>query len=375
MGRKTWSISRQPTLKYVITNYDERITVIFLYRAVLALLFTRNGGTAVIHHFQFVISNAELCIFTIMDTVLITGGTGLVGRALTKLLTEIGYKVIILSRHMSNGYTDNELVSYAHWDIARQTIDEAAIQQADYIVHLAGANVGDKRWTAARKREIVSSRVQSAGLLFDALSKYPNKVKKVISASGIGYYGENKGGTAFTENDPPFSDFLGNTCVAWESSVLKMRELQKKVVILRTGIALSLGGGALKEFYKPLQFGFATILGNGEQYVSWIHLHDLARIYLSAIVNHDLEGIYNAAAPHPVQNKELVMTMAQEAKGRSFLPVYVPSFALKLALGEMSIEVLKSCRVSSVKIQETGFVFSYPDIRGAMENIFQEKDK
>ncbi|SDE91841.1 TIGR01777 family oxidoreductase [Chitinophaga filiformis] len=310
-----------------------------------------------------------------MDTVLITGGTGLVGRALTKLLTDIGYKVIILSRHMSNGYTDNELVSYAHWDVARQTIDEAAIQQADYIVHLAGANVGDKRWTAARKREIVNSRVQSAGLLFDALSKYPNKVKKVISASGIGYYGENKSGTAFTETDPPFGDFLGNTCVAWENSVLKMRELQKKVVILRTGIALSLAGGALKEFYKPLQFGFATILGNGEQYVSWIHLHDLARIYLSTIVNHDLEGIYNAAAPHPVQNKELVMTMAQEAKGRSFLPVYVPTFALKLALGEMSIEVLKSCRASSVKIQETGFVFSYPDIRSAMENIFQEKDK
>jgi len=309
-----------------------------------------------------------------MDTVLITGGTGLVGRALTKLLTEIGYKVIILTRKGSRG-SDNELISYAHWDIAKQTIDEAAIQQADYIVHLAGANVGDSRWTTARKKEIVNSRTQSAALLYKALETYPNKVKKVISASGAGYYGEDKGGPAFVEQDPPATDFLGNTCVAWEQSILKMRDLQKKVVIFRTGIALSLAGGALKEFYKPLQFGFATILGNGEQYISWIHLHDLARIYLSAIVNHELEGIYNAAAPHPVQNKELVMTMAQEAKGKSFLPVYVPAFALKLALGEMSIEVLKSCRVSSLKIQETGFVFSYPDIRSAMENIFQEKDK
>jgi uncharacterized protein (TIGR01777 family) len=309
-----------------------------------------------------------------MDTVLITGGTGLVGRTLTKLLTDVGYKVVILSRR-NGGRPDNELVSYAHWDIARQTIDEAAIQQADYIVHLAGANVGDKRWTAARKKEILNSRTQSAELLFEALSKYPNKVKKVISASGIGYYGENKSGPAFMENDPPESDFLGVTCVAWENSILKMRDLQKKVVILRTGIALSLAGGAMKEFYKPLQFGFATILGNGEQYISWIHIHDLARIYLSAIVNHGLEGIYNAAAPHPVQNKELVMTMAQEAKGKSFIPVHVPAFALKVALGEMSIEVLKSCRVSTAKIQETGFVFSYPDIRAAMENIFQEKDK
>lgn len=310
-----------------------------------------------------------------MDTVLITGGTGLVGRALTKLLTEVGYKVIILSRHNIGKDLDNALVSYAHWDITRRVIDETAIQQADYIVHLAGANVGDKRWSAARKKEILNSRTQSAELLFEALGKYPNKVKKVISASGIGYYGENKSGPAFTENDPPFGDFLGKTCVAWENSILRMQDLQKKVVILRTGIALSLEGGALKEFYKPLQFGFATILGNGEQYVSWIHLHDLARIYLSAIVNHELEGIYNAAAPYPVQNKELVMTMAQEAKGKSFLPAYVPSFALKLALGEMSIEVLKSCRVSSARIQETGFVFSFPDIRSAMENIFQEKDK
>jgi len=309
-----------------------------------------------------------------MDTVLITGGTGLVGRALTKLLTEIGYKVIILTRRSGHG-SDNELISYAHWDIAKQTIDEAAIQQADYIVHLAGANVGDSRWTAARKKEILNSRTQSAALLYKALEKYPNKVKKVISASGAGYYGEDKGGVAFVEKDPPATDFLGNTCVAWEQAILKMRDLKKKVVIFRTGIALSLAGGALKEFYKPLQFGFATILGNGEQYVSWIHLHDLARIYLSAIVNHDLEGIYNAAAPHPVQNKELVMTMAQEAKGKSFIPVHVPSFALKLALGEMSVEVLKSCRLSVGKLQETGFVFSYPDIRSAMEKIFQEKEQ
>ncbi|MBW8685540.1 TIGR01777 family oxidoreductase [Chitinophaga rhizophila] len=308
-----------------------------------------------------------------MDTVLITGGTGLVGRALTKLLTEVGYRVIILSRKAGPD-SDNALVSYAHWDVAKQTIDETAIQQADYIVHLAGANVAEKRWTAARKKEIGASRTQSAALLYKALEKYPNKVKKVISASGAGYYGEDKGGPAFTEKDPPSDDFLGHTCVAWETSILQMRELQKKVVIIRTGIALSLAGGALKEFYKPLQFGFATILGNGEQYISWIHLHDLARIYLSAIVNHDLEGIYNAAAPHPVQHKELVITMAQEAKGKSFISVHVPSFALKLALGEMSVEVLKSCRMSAAKIQETGFVFSYPDIRSAMEKIFQEKD-
>ena len=307
-----------------------------------------------------------------MDTVLITGGTGLIGQALTRLLTEVGYKVIILSRK-TDLPRENGLVSYAHWDVNKQTVDETALAQADFIVHLAGANVADKRWTAARKKEILHSRTQSAELLFNTLSKVPNKVKKVISASGIGYYGPDKGGEAFTENAPAFDDYLGATCEAWESSILKMQVLQKKVVIFRTGITLSPEGGALKEFYKPLRFGFATILGNGEQIVSWIHLHDLTRLYLSAIVNHDLQGIYNAVAPYPVKHKELVLTMAQVARGKSFIPVYVPAFALKIALGEMSIEVLKSCKVSAAKISNTGFVFSYPDIRSAMENYFRKQ--
>ncbi|GAA3921465.1 TIGR01777 family protein [Chitinophaga oryziterrae] len=306
-----------------------------------------------------------------MDTVLITGGTGLVGRALSQLLTEVGYRVIILSRQKATA-SDNELISYAQWDVSRQTIDIEALQQADYIVHLAGANVGDKRWTTSRKKEIVNSRVQSSGLLYDSLEKHPNKVKKIISASATGYYGEDQG-HAFVETDPPAIDFLGTTCVAWEESVLKMKQLGKKVVILRTGITLSKEGGALKEFYKPLRFGFATILGNGEQYISWIHIHDLVRLYLSAIVNHELHGIFNAVAPNPVQHKELVMTMAQVAKGKSFISLHVPSFALKIGLGEMSVEVLKSCNVSSAKIQQTGFVFSYPTIKSAMENIFAPK--
>jgi uncharacterized protein (TIGR01777 family) len=306
-----------------------------------------------------------------MDTVLITGGTGLVGRALSRLLTEVGYRVIILSRHKGIA-SDNALITYAQWDVSRQTIDVEALQQADYIVHLAGAGVADKRWTTSRKKEIVNSRVQSSSLLYNTLEKYPNKVRKVISASATGYYGENQG-QAFVETDTPATDFLGTTCVAWEESVLRMKQLGKKIVILRTGITLSKEGGALKEFYKPLKFGFATILGNGEQYISWIHIHDLVRLYLSGIVNHDLEGIFNAVAPNPVQHKELVMTMAQVAKGKSFISLHVPSFALKIGLGEMSVEVLKSCNVSSAKIQQTGFVFSYPTIKAAMEKIFAPK--
>jgi len=308
-----------------------------------------------------------------METVLITGGTGLIGQALTQLLTDHGYHVIILSRQPHGETSENSLITYAQWDIHRQQIDANAIAAADHIVHLAGANVGAHRWTAAYKKEILDSRTHSSQLLFNALQTHPNKIKKVISASATGYYGEN--GPAqppFTEASPPATDFLGSTCSAWEQSVLQMEGLGKQVVIFRTGIALSRNGGAMKEFYKPLQFGFATILGNGEQWVSWIHLQDLIRLYFNAIVNPQLQGTFNAVAPQPVHHKELILAMARAAKGKSFIPAYVPAFALKLALGEMSTEVLKSCRVSSRKIQHTGFLFSYPDINAAMEQLFKK---
>ena len=309
-----------------------------------------------------------------METVLITGGTGLIGQALTQLLTDHGYQVIILSRQPhADKNTENSLVTYAGWDLRRQTVDTDALAAADHIVHLAGANVGGKRWTSSYKKEILESRTLSSQLLFKALAQHPNKVKKFISASATGYYGNyDNNKSPFTETSPPAGDFLGTTCQAWENSVREVESLGKQVVIFRTGIVLSKKGGALKEFYKPLQFGFATILGNGEQWISWIHLQDLVRLYFNAIVNPQLQGIFNAVAPQPVHHKELILTMARAAKGKSFITAYVPAFALKLALGEMSVEVLKSVRVSSQKIQNTGFVFSYPDIQTAMEQLFKQ---
>lgn len=302
-----------------------------------------------------------------METVIITGGSGLVGQALTRLLQERGYQVIIFSRkaalHAPAG------IRYAQWNITQQTYDRDAIAQADYIVHLAGASVSDKRWTAARKQEITNSRIQSSALLYKALQETPNKVKKVISASATGFYGEFSG-KPFTENDPPAGDFLGATCVSWEKEVQRIGELGKKVIIFRTGLVMSREGGALPEFLKPLRFGFATILGNGEQWVSWIHLQDLVRLYFNAIVNDRLQGVYNAVAPQPVPHRELILSMAKAAKGKSFMTTYVPAFALKLAMGEMSVEVLKSVKVSSQKIQDMGFVFSYPTVRDAMEQLF-----
>ncbi|MBO9152376.1 TIGR01777 family oxidoreductase [Chitinophaga sp. GCM10012297] len=300
------------------------------------------------------------------ETVLITGGTGLVGQALTSLLLERGYQVTIFTRGKKR--SDQRGLTYAQWDPARKTLDITALQAADYIIHLAGANVADSRWTAKRKQEIVDSRVESANLLFDQLRQHPNKVKKVISASATGWYGEYTG-KIFTENDPAADDFLGITCKAWENSVRQMESLGKTVIILRTGIVLSLNGGAIREFRKPARFGFATVMGNGEQFVSWIHLQDLVRLYHNALLNDQLHGVYNAVAPRPVTNLQLVQSLARAMKGNSFITVHVPAFALKLALGEMSTEVLKSVKVSSEKIQQTGFVFSYPDVDSAVEQL------
>ncbi len=306
-----------------------------------------------------------------MATVLLTGGTGLIGQALTKALLEKGYSVIVLSRKEIT-ITENKRLSFAQWDIRNQTIDTSAIAKAEYIIHLAGAGVADKRWTKKRKQEILDSRVKSSELLVKSLKEIPNKVQAVISASAIGWYGpdpakENESG--FTEDDAPADDFLGNTCFQWEKSLDHIAASGKRVVKLRTGIVLSNKGGALNEFIKPLRLGIATILGNGKQVISWIHIDDLVNLFISALENEKFNGVYNAVANLPVSNKELVITLAKTRNGRWFIPIRVPAFVLKIVLGEMSIEVLKSTTVSNQKIQDAGFLFHYPKIGDALKAL------
>lgn len=306
-----------------------------------------------------------------MATILITGGTGLIGKALTKRLTAQGDQVIILTRNLQKQKKTGSGVRYAEWDIAKQTIDATAIEQADYIIHLAGANVADGRWTEKRKREIVESRTRSASLLAKSLKDIPNKVKAVVSASGIGWYGPdpqvpNPG--PFKETDPSDASYLGETCKQWEESIEPVTDLGKRLVKLRMGIVLSRDGGAYAEFRKPLQFGTAAILGTGKQVVSWIHINDAVGIFLYALSNENMQGVYNAVAPQTVTNKGLVMAMAKAKSGLA-IPVKVPELVLKTMLGEMSIEVLKSATVSSRKIEEAGYVFQFPSIEAATLNL------
>jgi uncharacterized protein (TIGR01777 family) len=307
-----------------------------------------------------------------MATVLITGGTGMIGRALTKALLERNYSVIILSRSMPGEQRPTNNLSYAQWDINKQTIDKEAIAKADYIIHLAGAGVADKRWTKKRKQEIIDSRVKSGELLVKELKENTNHVKAVISSTAIGWYGPDPiipNIHPFTEEAAANNDFLGQTCEQWEQSLGPIAKLNKRLVKLRIGIVLSNEGGALVEFKKPLRFGVATILGNGKQVISWIHIDDAVRLFIAAVENENMNGIYNAVAPNPVSNKELMLQLAKIEKGKLFIPVHVPAFVLKLVLGELSIEVLKSATVSSAKVHLSGFTFLFPSIDAALSDL------
>lgn len=302
-----------------------------------------------------------------MKTVLITGGSGLVGTALRHALLTKGYKVIILTRNAA-GKKSTDVLSYAEWNVEEQQIDKSAIAGADYIIHLAGAGVADKRWKKKRKKEIVNSRIDSSKLIVDNLRLVPNKVKAIISASAIGWYGADPAipnPHPFIESDPADNEFLGDTCKKWEASIDAVEQIGKRLVKLRTGIVLSNKGGALKEFKKPLGFGMAAILGNGKQVISWIHIDDLVEMYIAAIENETIRGVYNAVAPNPVSNKEFILHLAR--KNKFFIPIHVPSFLLKIVLGEMSIEVLKSATVSCNKIQAVGFVFHHPTLQVALK--------
>jgi uncharacterized protein len=311
-----------------------------------------------------------------MATVLITGGTGLIGRALAFQLIERGYRVVVLTRKPSREiapFGTGEPLSYAIWNVETGQFPLELLSQIDHIVHLAGANVGKGRWTAGRKKEIARSRIESGSLLVKALKDHPNQVKAVIGASAIGWYGADTG-KPFIETDPAADDFLGGTCRAWEESMSPLRSLGKRLVILRTGIVLAREGGALPAFRAPLKAGIGAILGDGKQMISWIHLEDLCRLYVQAIEDPSLEGIYNAVSPQPVANKTLVLCLAQQLRGRFFIAVHVPAFLLKIALGEMSVEVLKSCTVDAQKARDRGFRFTFPSLEAALKNLSNSGD-
>lgn len=297
--------------------------------------------------------------------ILLTGGTGLIGKQLTEYLLSKNYTVSHLSRKPG---TDARVATYL-WDVNKGEIDEHCIDGVDTIIHLAGTGIADERWTEERKKEIIESRTKSIQLVYDVLKKSPHNVKTVISASGVGYYSD-RGNDVMTETCAPAHDFMGTCCVAWENAVAEGEKLGLRVVKFRTGVVLSKEGGALPKIAAPVKFGVGAALGTGKQWMPWIHECDVIYMYRFAIEHEELSGTFNMVAPEPVTNKQFTRAIAKVLNRPFWLP-NVPAFALKLALGEMSTVVLGSTNASAKKIKAAGYSFSYPELSTALKDIYK----
>ncbi|MEI8202539.1 MAG: TIGR01777 family oxidoreductase [Bacteroidota bacterium] len=300
-----------------------------------------------------------------MVTVLVSGGNGLIGQHLCQRLMEKGYNVGVLSR--TKNKSDAKISNY-YWDIDKQEIEKEAIETADYIIHLAGENIGEKRWTSKRKKKILESRHASAKLIIEKVNESNHKPKAFISASAIGYYGAITSDHIFIETDSPAQDFLGETCRKWEEIADEFKELGIRTVKLRTGVVLSKHGGALAKMMSPIRMGIGSTLGTGRQYMPWIHIEDLCNIYIKAIEDEKMQGAYNAVAPEHKTNLEFTKSLAQTLDKPFWFPA-IPSFVLKIIFGKMSVMMLKGSRVSSGKITNAGFNFRFPDLKSALKDL------
>ncbi len=300
--------------------------------------------------------------------ILIGGGSGLIGSRLTELLTQKGYQVRHLGREPKDG-----AVKTFRWDIHGQTIDERAFEGVTTVVNLAGANINGHRWTEAYKNELAVSRTGSTKLIVDFLNTRPHGVKKFISGSAIGYYGFGSDKTWFRETDQPGNDFLAQLVARWEQEASKLKNEKVKLAFVRSGIAFARSGGALEEMARPVRLLAGSPLGSGKQVVSWVHIDDLCGIFIHILEN-NLIGPFNGAAPDPASNERITKAIAKRIHRPLWLP-NIPEFVLKIVLGEMTESVVNGSRVSSEKIQSTGFVFKYPTLHAALDATLTSNSK
>lgn len=297
--------------------------------------------------------------------VLITGATGMIGSELGALLLQNGHSVHYLSTSKKDLKNEPNYQGF-HWNPAQGIIDENCLPGVEVIVHLAGAPIS-KRWTQSYKQEIIESRIVSANMLYKLLKTHEHEVKHFISASAIGIYPDSLTQTYSEDHKAIDASFLGNVVDKWEESVDKFKLLNINVCKIRTGLVLSDKGGMLKELEKPVKFGLGSPFGSGMQWQSWIHIDDLAHLYYYAILKH-WQGVYNAVAPNPVTNAELVKAVAHHLKKPVFMP-NVPKFLMKLVLGEMHMLLFSSQKVSSQKVIDNGYEFKYKTLDKALENL------
>ena len=310
--------------------------------------------------------------------VLITGGSGLVGTRLTEILIKRGFtvshlgrrKVIRIDTKPENKVAGKDIKNY-YWDIEKGQIDEKALLEADYLVHLTGAGIADENWSEERKKEIIDSRTKSIDLIVGKLKTLPHRIIAFASASGIGYYGADTDNEHISEQHKPGNDFVADCCIQWEAAADKIQALGIRTVKLRTGIVLSEKGGALPRLTQPVRWGVGAALGTGKQWQSWIHLDDLCELFIKSLTDKQITGVYNAVAPNPVTNHDLTKISAQ-VLNRPFWMPNVPEFALKLVFGEMASIVLGGNYVLNQRIKlETDFDYKFVEVRAALADLLK----
>jgi uncharacterized protein (TIGR01777 family) len=295
--------------------------------------------------------------------ILVSGATGLIGSAFTKAASGAGYTVIPLARKKSFGAIA--------WDPAVGTIDAAALEGFDAVVHLAGENIAGGRWNAARKKRILDSRVKGTQLLCNTLAQLQRRPAVLVSASAIGFYGDC-GDRVLTENSPAGSDFLGNVCKEWERATEPAAKAGIRVVNLRTGIVLAAEGGALQKMLTPFKIGLGGKIGSGRQYMSWIDIQDEVNVILHCIVRESMRGPVNSVGPAPVTNSEFTDTLGKVLGRPTIFPL--PGFVARGLLGEMADALLLSSqRVEPEKLVSEGFNFRHRSLEESLRRILKKR--
>ncbi|MEW7281066.1 TIGR01777 family oxidoreductase [Aquimarina sp. 2201CG1-2-11] len=297
--------------------------------------------------------------------ILITGATGLVGQEIVSLCHQLDIDVNYLTTNKDKITSDPKYQGY-YWDPEIGEIDTDCFKDVEVIINLAGATVA-KRWTSSYKRKILESRTHTTSLIFDSLKRITNSVRHVISASAIGIYPDSFQNYYMEDARERDQGFLGQVVSSWEDTVMQFEELGVKVSILRIGLVLSNKGGAFLQIVQPIRYGFGAFFGNGKQWQSWIHVEDLARMFVY-VLQEEMTGVFNAVAPNPISNRKLINTIATRLNKRILLPS-IPRFVMKLMLGEMHSLLFSSQRVCCNKLLEKGFVFNHDNIASATDDL------
>lgn len=297
--------------------------------------------------------------------VLITGGSGLVGRHLCQELANRGYGVNVLTRATDTEGEDP--IRYFNWDVEKGHIDPGCLEGVTYVIHLAGENIGALPWSNRRKEAIVDSRIDSIAILYRHMETAPNDIKAVVSASATGYYGD-RGAEVLSEEHAPKKGFLGDTCVRWERAVQDGRRLGLRTVSLRSGAVLATKGGMYSRLRSLARAGLGVIFGNGRQYLPWVHIDDAVQAYIHAMERPSLSGAYNLVAPEQVTLADFTRQLAAFF-GRSVWTPPIPVVLLKMVMGQMSQLLLDSTRASADKLLASGFEFRYPTLGSAIAQL------